>query len=80
MRGLPVSHQHPNQENAMDKREPLTVSVVDAAELLGISRAFAYELVARGELPSVRLGRRVVIPRRALEALVEQPGTRSWSA
>jgi excisionase family DNA binding protein len=63
----------------MDKREPLTVSVVDAARMLGISRAFAYELVARGELPSVRLGRRVVIPRRALELLVEE-GARSWPA
>lgn len=63
----------------MDKREPLTVSVVDAAQLLGISRALAYELVARGELPSVRLGRRVVIPRKALEALVEAPGVSEWS-
>lgn len=64
----------------MDQREPLTVNVVDAARMLGISRAFAYELVARGELPSVRLGRRVVIPRRALEALVEKPGPDSWPA
>lgn len=64
----------------MEKREPLTVSVIDAAQLLGISRAFAYELVARGELPSVRLGRRVVIPRKALEALVEASGVSEWSA
>lgn len=59
----------------MDRHESLTVSVVTAAQLLGVSRALAYELVARGELPSLRLGRRVVIPRRALEALVED-GTR----
>jgi excisionase family DNA binding protein len=49
----------------------LTLSVSQAAKLLGISRAFAYELVARGELPSLRLGRRVVVPRRALEKLVD---------
>ena len=49
---------------------PLTLSVSQAAKLLGISRAFAYELVARGELPSLRLGRRVVVPRQALEELV----------
>ena len=55
----------------MDERAPLTLSVTEAASLLGISRALAYELVARGELPSLRLGRRVVVPRRALEELVE---------
>jgi excisionase family DNA binding protein len=46
------------------------LSVTEAAELLGISRAFAYELVARGELPSIHLGRRVVVPRVALYAML----------
>jgi len=50
---------------------PLTLSVTEAAKRLGISRAFAYELVARGELPCMRFGRRVVVPRRALERLVD---------
>ena len=49
----------------------LVLSVTEAAGLLGISRGLAYELVARGELPSLRLGRRIVVPRRALEALLE---------
>src|SRR5438874_11596004 len=53
------------------EHKSLTLSVGQAAKLLGISRAFAYELVARGELPSLRLGRRIVVPRRALEALLE---------
>ena len=52
----------------------LTLTVTEAAELLGISRALAYELAARGELPVLRLGRRIVIPRKALEALVEAAG------
>ena len=38
--------------------------------MLGISRAHAYELVARGELPHLRLGRRVVVPKRAIEVLL----------
>ncbi|MGO9872247.1 MAG: helix-turn-helix domain-containing protein [Acidimicrobiia bacterium] len=38
---------------------------------LGISRAFAYELVDRGEIPVVRFGRRVVVPGKALETLLE---------
>jgi hypothetical protein len=31
----------------------------------------AYELVRRGELPHIRLGRRIVVPVRALMAMVE---------
>jgi excisionase family DNA binding protein len=38
--------------------------------LLGISRAFAYELVSRGDLPVIRLGRRIVVPKVALLELV----------
>ena len=34
----------------------LVLSVTEAAGMLGISRGLAYELVARGELPSLRLG------------------------
>ncbi len=47
--------------------EKLALSVEEAGALLGISRDLAYDLVARRELPSVRLGRRIVVPRRALE-------------
>ena len=56
-------------------REPgssdrLVYSVAEAARLLDISRAFAYELVARGELPVIRPGRRRLVPKVALMALV----------
>jgi len=56
------------------ERERLTMTVEEAADALGISRALAYELVARSELPSLRLGRRIVVPRRALEAMVDDTG------
>ena len=48
----------------------LVWTVDQAAELLGISRAHAYELVARGELEHVRLGRRIVVPKRVIDDLV----------
>jgi excisionase family DNA binding protein len=51
--------------------ERVTVTVEEAGEMLGISRGLAYELVRRGELPHIRLGRRIVVPVRALMALVE---------
>ena len=57
------------------ERERLTLTVEEAARLLGISRAFAYELIARDELPSLRFGRRVVVPRKALERLLESDST-----
>jgi excisionase family DNA binding protein len=53
-------------------QERLTLKVEEAAEALGISRALAYELVARGEIPSLRLGRRIVVPRRGLEAMLAE--------
>jgi len=48
----------------------LAMSVEEAAEMLGISRGLAYELVHREELPALRLGRRLVVPVAALEAMV----------
>jgi excisionase family DNA binding protein len=49
----------------------LVYTVAEAGELLGISRAFAYELVARGELPVIRLGRRRLVPKVALLAILD---------
>jgi excisionase family DNA binding protein len=50
--------------------ERLALTVSEAGSLLGISRALAYELVARGELPSIRLGRRLVVPKVAILELL----------
>jgi excisionase family DNA binding protein len=55
------------------------MSVTEAAERLGISRSLAYELVARGGLPSLRLGRRIVVPIESLNALLDN-ATRRQSA
>jgi excisionase family DNA binding protein len=51
-------------------RTAMVLTVPDAARLLGISRTHAYELVARGELTHVRLGRRIVIPKHAIETML----------
>ncbi|MHB8438522.1 MAG: helix-turn-helix domain-containing protein [Acidimicrobiales bacterium] len=48
----------------------LTLSVEEAAEALGISRALAYEAVRRGEIPNIRIGRRILVPRSALDRLL----------
>lgn len=53
----------------MDEHSVLTVS--EAASVLRLSRAFTYDLVARGELPSVHFGRRIMIPRAAIERILD---------
>jgi excisionase family DNA binding protein len=62
-----------------DHVEQLAYSVAEAARALGISRSYCYELVQQGVLPHLSLGRRKVIPRKALTDYVEQetrqPGT-----
>ena len=47
------------------------MTVEEAAKALGISRTLAYEAVRTGQLPTVRIGRRLLVPRAALERLLE---------
>lgn len=51
--------------------ERLTYSVTEVAQLLGISRASAYTHIRTGVIPSITLGGRIVVPRRALEAMLD---------
>jgi excisionase family DNA binding protein len=60
-----------------EQPERLTYSVEEAATVLGISRAFAYEAVQRGDIPHLRIGRRILIPRSALQRLVDSPSLTS---
>lgn len=48
---------------------PLLVSVPEAARLLGVGTTFGWALVRSGEMPSIKLGRRVLVPRAVLERL-----------
>ena len=54
------------------EEEKLTLTVNESSRVLGISRGLAYSMVKTGEIPSVRFGKRVLIPRRALERLLEE--------
>jgi len=49
---------------------PLLLKVGQAAALLGIGRSTAYELIAEGQLPCVRIGSVMRVPRAALEAWI----------
>jgi excisionase family DNA binding protein len=50
--------------------ERQTLSVEEAARVLGVGRSLAYELARRGEIPAIRLGNRLVVPRVRLERLL----------
>lgn len=65
---LPSRSRRPLPEGAPRKQlDRLTYTVEEAATVIGISRSLAYEAVARGEIPHLRVGRRVLIPRGWLE-------------
>lgn len=57
----------------MATTERLTLSVKEAANLLGISKNLAYQLAQRGELPgAIKLGqKRIVVSRMQLETLLK---------
>ena len=48
----------------------LVLTVTEAAQLLKIGRSCAYEAVRNGQLPVIRMGRRILVPRAALEGLL----------
>jgi excisionase family DNA binding protein len=50
--------------------EKLLLRPVEAAEAIGIGRSKVYELIARGDLPSVRIGASVRVPVDALRAWI----------
>lgn len=57
---------------ANDERR--TLSVEEAALALGIGRGLAYQLARSGQLPVLRLGRKLLVPRAALDRLLgEEP-------
>jgi excisionase family DNA binding protein len=47
-----------------------TLTVPEAAKILGISRNSAYEAAKRGEIPSIWIGGRVLVPRAPLEKML----------
>jgi excisionase family DNA binding protein len=47
-----------------------TYTVKEAARLHGISRGLCYEAIRRGEVPSIRIGRRLLVPKEDLRRLV----------
>jgi excisionase family DNA binding protein len=65
------------ERSETSKTERLTLTVEEAAHLIGISRGLAYEMARCGKLPVVRFGRRLLVSRGALERMLDQPSDES---
>ncbi len=51
----------------------LTVTVEEAARMIGISRGLAYQMARDKRLPTIRFGKRLVVTKRAIEHLLQVP-------
>jgi excisionase family DNA binding protein len=60
--------------------EKLTFTVEEAGRMLGVSRNTAYACARSGELPVVKLGHRLVVPKAALLRLLEGAGQKPSGA
>jgi excisionase family DNA binding protein len=57
----------------MDKPNKLLLRPVEVAAMLSISRSSVYELIAAGDIPSIKLGDRMVrVPAEAIREIVER--------
>ena len=52
--------------------EVLCYKVEDLCKLIGVSRPVAYKLAQRADFPTIRIGRRLLIPKSGLERWLEQ--------
>jgi excisionase family DNA binding protein len=52
-----------------------TLTVDEAALILGVSRNSAYQAARTGELPTIKIGKRLLVPRIAFEKMFEGAGT-----
>lgn len=59
-----------NKTKEVIRMEKLTMTVEEAGKLLGIGKSSAYEAVRNGSIPSIRIGRRFLIPRIAIDSMM----------
>ena len=54
----------------VDEKQVLTVE--EAGKVLGLGRASSYQAVSRGDIPTIKIGRRLLVPIKALELMLER--------
>ena len=66
-----MAHQTRGQD---DKR--LVYDVPEAGEMLGLTRNASYDAAKRGDLPTIRIGKLIRVPKAAFHKMLEQAGAR----
>lgn len=61
---------------AQDDRR-VVMTIPEAGAKLGLCRNGAYGAAARGEIPTIRIGRRLMVPKIAFEQMLKQAGLES---
>lgn len=56
------------------EQQKLGYSVPEAGQLLGIGRNLAYEAAKTGEIPTVKIGNRLIVPKAALDRMLSNAG------
>jgi len=57
----------------MNKDTPLTISVPEAGKrYFGLSRNSSYEAASRGEIPTIKVGRLLLVPVRAMDRKLDE--------
>lgn len=70
----------PLSPRGMTADQPLTLTVEQAAAVLGVARSTAYELVRSGDIESIRLRRRIVVPTKALADKLDVSLAEVWAS
>jgi excisionase family DNA binding protein len=65
-----ISVDHEKGFDPME-RERATYDIAEAGRLLGIGRNQAYEAVKRGEIPIIKIGRRLLVPKVAFDRILD---------
>jgi excisionase family DNA binding protein len=72
-----------NQHPTASRLEGRVKTLKEVAAILRISRGSAYEAAKRKEIPTIRIGRRLLVPSAALERLLAgdtQPPDHTWQS
>lgn len=66
------SREEPQTAQTMQPASRLTLTIPEACHALGIGETMLRQMMRTGQLPTLKIGRRVLIPRQAVEQLVAE--------
>ena len=62
------------------KREKLTWSASEAADIVGVSTSKMYEMMRIKGFPTIKIGGRLLVSKKGLERWIEEQAMKGWYA